>query len=82
MDDNNIKNLGEYQWKWLNKYNSIKLSEWRYECINNKCDWFYIGNWKPTKWEPYPSKYDGGYSERRNNLENNRYFYWPNKQQE
>ena len=31
----NIKELGRYQWEWLNKYGTITLNEWRYEYIDN-----------------------------------------------
>ena len=32
--------------------------------------WYYVGIWNPTK-------KDGGYQERRNNLKQNPYNYWP-----
>ena len=72
----NIKELGRYQWEWLNKYGTITLNEWRYEYIDNikgipiSVDWYYVGIWNPTK-------KDGGYQERRNNLKQNPYHYWP-----
>jgi hypothetical protein len=75
-----IKTLGKYQWEWLNKYGRINLIEWRYEYIYSKVvglDWYYVGYWKPSNVEPYPSKKDGGYEERRINLKKNPYFYWP-----
>ena len=77
-----VKELGKYQLEWLNKYNIIDLRQWRYEFIDIEqgqligLDWYYVGNWKSTKIEPYPSKKDGGYEERRKNLKNP-YFYWP-----
>lgn len=70
--------LGEDQWKWLKKYDKINLKEWRYDVIDDsKFDWFYVGNWKPTEIQPYPSNKDGEYEERHKNLKKNRYHYWP-----
>ena len=78
-----IKELGKYQWEWLNKYGKINLNEWRYDYTDNNkgvvvgLDWYYVGNWSPTSIEPYPSKKDGGYKKRRENLKKDPYFYWP-----
>tara|TARA_B100001093_G_C26700334_1_gene958762 strand:+ start:900 stop:1136 length:237 start_codon:yes stop_codon:yes gene_type:complete len=75
-----VKTLGEDQWKWLNKYHKIDLNKWRFEYINKHYahpEWYYVGDWKPGICEPYPSKLDGGYSERKSNLEKNKYYYWP-----
>ena len=71
-----IKDLGIYQWEWLNKYNNINLIEWRCEIINNEKNWFYVGNWNSTEIKQLPSNNDGGYKKRYNNLKNNPYFYW------
>jgi hypothetical protein len=89
---NDIK-LGKYQKEWLLKYNKIDLSEWRCEVLLNKkthrqeLEWYYVGNWTPTKIEPYPSKLDGGYGYpskldggyglREKNIQSDPYFYWP-----
>jgi len=73
-----IKELGKYQWEWLNKYGMIKLNEWRFEILTSgEPDWYYVGSWYPTEIKPLPSNKDGGYEERRKNLINNPYFYWP-----
>ena len=76
--------LGKDQLKWLEKYKSINLNEWRVgpnshnsELVKTKSNtlsnlWMYIGDWKVNE-----NKSDGGYLERRYNLENDRYFYWP-----
>ncbi len=78
-----VKELGKYQLEWLNKYHTIDVRQWRCEFIDIKqeqpigVDWYYVGDWKPTEIEPYPSKKDGGYGKRRTNLKNNPYFYWP-----
>ena len=77
MTDNRVKELGEGQWKWLNKYNNINLQKWRYMFVGDKPDWFYIGDWTPGPTEMAPSTLDGGYYERQNNIEHNRYYYWP-----
>jgi hypothetical protein len=77
MEESIRVTLGEDQLKWVKKYGAINLEHWRSFIINNKQDWFYVGDWKPSNIEPYPSKNDGGYSLRRRNLESNRYFYWP-----
>tara|TARA_Y100000591_G_C21219197_1_gene399189 strand:- start:180 stop:413 length:234 start_codon:yes stop_codon:yes gene_type:complete len=73
-----IKELGNYQWEWLNRYGKINLNEWRYEYLDNtNLNWYYVGNWQPTQIESFPSNKDGGYEERKNNLKQNPYFYWP-----
>ena len=77
-----INELGKYQEEWLFKYNKIDLSEWAVERRLNERkqlipDWYYVGNWTPTKVEPYPSKLDGGYGVREKNIQSDPYFYWP-----
>ncbi len=74
--------LGKYQSEWLDKYKNINLDHWRLITISKRGkivenEWMYVGDWKPTDIEPYPSKKDGGYSQRQKNLENNTYYYWP-----
>ena len=69
MSDIHIKELGEDQWKWLNKYKSINLHHWR---VQPKVGWIYVG-----EWEPEPGNMGESYSKRRKNIENNKYFYWP-----
>ncbi len=68
-----IKELGKYQMEWLNKYNEIKLNQWRlmFLNINDKSEWYYIGNWTPSY------NIDSEYKERTENLKQNSYFYWP-----
>ena len=75
--ENRVKELNVDQWKWLNKYDSINLKAWRFILLENKPLWCYVGDWKPTNIELYPSINDGGYKERQRNLENDRYYYWP-----
>jgi hypothetical protein len=74
-----VKELGKYQYEWLNRYNSIDLSHWRFILTHkhNKPEWVYVGEWKPGIIEPYQSNKDGGYKERQLNLERNIYHYWP-----
>ena len=48
---NTITDLGEDQWKWLNKFKRIDLNDWRlffYDGCNKQKppQWMYIGNWK------------------------------------
>ena len=71
MDTNIIKDLGKYQWEWLNKYGKINLSEWRIIPFpgTGKPDWFYIGNITPLP--------QG--AQRLKNLQTNPYFYWPTR---
>ena len=69
-----IKELGNYQWEWLNKYGKIDISEWRYEYLYDTINWYYVGDWQASKIEPFPSKKDGGYEARKNNLKHNPYF--------
>ena len=71
---NEIKNLGEDQWKWLNKFKSINLQHWRIIGFPgcNPPLWLYVGEWQPNK-----SKLYDGYDERLKNLKSNRYYYWP-----
>ncbi len=61
-----VTSLGEDQIKWLNKYRNINLEQWRYIILENQPQWLYVGNWE-----------DGDYHERQQNLERNRYYYWP-----
>jgi hypothetical protein len=78
---NEIKELGEDQWKWLNKFESINLNHWRYIIHGRSPQWLYVGEWKPGICTPYnefgKGGADGGYSERKKNLMSNRYYYWP-----
>lgn len=69
-----IKELGKYQMEWLNKYNEIKLNQWRlmFLNINDKSEWYYIGNWSPSCCNIHSD-----YKERTENLKQNSYFYWP-----
>jgi hypothetical protein len=64
------------QIEWLNKFMSINLHHWRYEIIDDEPEWFYVGEWSATKIMPHPSKCDGGYSKRKQNLKINKYNYW------
>tara|TARA_B100001142_G_C13834321_1_gene461723 strand:+ start:277 stop:504 length:228 start_codon:yes stop_codon:yes gene_type:complete len=75
MDEKYSIKLGEDQIKWKNKFGDIDLSQWRLENISkDKSEWLYIGDWMPDNSNVYQS-----YWERRENLANNRYYYWPNK---
>ena len=59
-----IDSLGPDQWKWLSKYENIKLGEWRMELIDewsDQPDWYYVGDWKPGSQE-------NARDERRDNL--------------
>jgi hypothetical protein len=40
-----VKELGKYQYEWLNRYNSIDLSHWRFIFTHkhNKSVWVYVG---------------------------------------
>ena len=72
-----VKELGKYQYEWLNKYGSIDLRKWRLMFIHKKMDkpeWLYVG-----EWEPDPSNVDGSYIQRYSNLEKNLYYYWNSK---
>ena len=61
-------NLSQGQMKWLNKYGSIDLSDWRYEYLFDMThpDFVYVG---------------GGHSDpnRTENLEVDMEYYWPDK---
>jgi hypothetical protein len=74
-----VKELGKYQYEWLNKYGSIDLCKWRFVLTQNDSypEWVYVGEWVPGIIEPYPSNKDGGYKQRQSNLEKNIYHYWP-----
>lgn len=78
-----IDNLGTDQWKWLNKYGSIDLTQWRMECFEehgNVPNWYYVGAWELGRLEPYDvdPHADGGYGQRSTNLKSDRFYYWPN----
>ncbi|MBJ24004.1 MAG: hypothetical protein CMB64_04970 [Euryarchaeota archaeon] len=61
--------LSKGQLKWLNKYETIDLSEWRYECLFDMAhpDFIYVGD---------------GHSDinRSANLEVDMEYYWPKEQ--
>ena len=69
---NEIRELGDDQWKWLNKFKCINLNHWRVIRSGNTFAWMYVGEWKPDSNLAY-----NGYPERLENLMFNRYFYWP-----
>lgn len=73
----NISNLGEDQWKWLNKYNTISLEKWRLISSGNPptVTWMYIGDWTP--YDSEGQKIQGKYIERDTLLKNNKYYFWP-----
>jgi|LauGreDrversion4_1035100.scaffolds.fasta_scaffold349742_1 hypothetical protein len=62
--------LGDDQQKWLSKYESINLRQWR--CWRGLNDWVYVGDWEVDD--------DGGYPQRRLNIDSNRYHYWPREE--
>ena len=71
--------LGDDQQKWLTKYESIDLQHWRlwHDQCNHKAflppnQWVYVGDWKVDD--------DGGYVQRRLNINSNRYHYWPREE--
>ena len=66
IDNDSVKELGEYQIEWLNKYSQINLREWRCENVNNVSEWFYVGK-----------SININNHERRENLKMNPYYYWP-----
>ena len=74
--------LGEYQLEWLFKFNTIDLVKWRVMSFDHgkTSEWLYVGDWKPTEINMMMcSKIgvnDGGYGQRRINLEKDRYYYW------
>ena len=72
-----ISNLGQDQWKWLNKYKSISLEKWRLIPTGNPPlgVWMYIGDWTP--YDSNGQKIAGRYIERDTLLKNNRYYFWP-----
>ena len=82
MSDTHNIELGKDQILWLNTYKTIDLKQWRFILVDNKPEWLYVGDWSPGPIKPYPSKRDGGYSQRQRNLESNRYFYWPRGEEE
>ena len=73
---NIIRELGDDQWKWLNKFKCINLNQWRVIPSGNDKSissmWMYVGEWKPDS-----NLVHDGYPERLKNLMSNRYFYWP-----
>ena len=75
-----VKSLGEDQLKWLSTYGTIALDQWRRELLpidgnysNRHRDWYYVGDWRCCD----DSWVCDCYEKRRQNLINNRYFYWP-----
>jgi len=66
MYDGACFSLSLGQMKWLNKYKSINLNDWRYECLFDM---------------PYPEFVYVGEGEkdinRKSNLEVDKYYYWP-----
>ena len=74
MSDTHNIELGKDQILWLNTYKTIDLKQWRFILVDNKPEWLYVGDWSPGPIKPYPSKRDGGYSQRQRNLESNIYF--------
>ncbi len=66
---NEIEELFEDQWKWLNKFKSINLNHWR--CIG-------FGNSDKHNLFMYVGE-DYIYSDRKKNLMSNRYYYWPDE---
>jgi|TARA_R110001592_G_scaffold76692_1_gene231306 hypothetical protein len=74
---NEIRELGDDQWKWLNKFGFIHLNQWRRIHVSapgDKIAWMYVGDWKPDSNLP-----GDGYPERKKNLISNRYYYWPDR---
>ena len=62
--------LSDDQHDWLELYMSIDLHQWRRIFIGQESSGMYVGDWDCIGvWN--------GYSERQRNLEENRYFYWP-----
>ena len=47
-----VKTLGKDQHLWIEKYKSINLNHWRYIAIDNRPDWYYVGEWNPVKITP------------------------------
>ena len=69
MNMGDVRELGDDQWKWLNRFKSIHLDEWRLIVVGSDVTWMYVGRWEP--------RIGDGYTERSENLRMNRYFYWP-----
>ena len=82
MSDTHNIELWKNQILLVNTYKTIDLKQWRFILVDNKPEWLYVGDWSPGPIKPYPSKRDGGYSQRQRNLESNRYFYWPRGEEE
>jgi len=66
--------LGEYQLEYLKKYEYIKLSDWRILCVNNKINWYYVGDTSQLNKDELEKFYD----ERINNLIKDRNYYIKN----
>lgn len=73
-----VTSYGKDQLQWIDTYGEINLSHWRMLLIpnwNKMPDWYYVGEWKPTRIEPYPGP-DGGYSDRFRKLTRDKFHYW------
>lgn len=69
--------LGKDQKKWRERFGTIDLEQWRLEQLcHNKVDWVYVGDWQADQTKPYQ-----GYLERKDNLLNDVYHYWPSNNQ-
>lgn len=72
MNEFSLK-LGQDQIKWKNKFGSIDINEWRLEKLyENKTEWVYIGDWIPDH-----NNINKSYIERKDNILNDKYHYWP-----
>lgn len=72
-----IANLGDDQWKWLNKYKTISLEKWRLIPTGTllSSTWMYIGDWSPHDSEG--NRIPGKYIERDALLKINKFHFWP-----
>jgi hypothetical protein len=68
-----VKTLGIDQLKWLTKFRTIFIEQWRIMHIDKDfVGWVYVG-------EEYIKHYndDNEFMKIKNNLLSNRYYYWP-----
>jgi hypothetical protein len=68
-----VKTLGIDQLKWLTKFRTINIEQWRIMHIDKDfVGWVYVG-------EEYIKHYndDNEFMKIKNNLVSNRYYYWP-----